>query len=229
MRLLLATAGLLSTLVLGACASSFDGTNVYFEFQKLAPLQRLLDADKTLNDQGVLAKAGICADDAYVAQYGHDHPELFDAFEYHAWATMNGSPVRLARFTVRECTLANEDTGLKQAVTTVSFVRDDQTGYPKKGTGSQVFGVVDQTQNGYPMGGAYMTTGTRLGGATEVFITKEPVPAPGEDLDLRPPSLVLMGGTVAEVSGIITGTLEPRVGLAHGMVTAIIVDRASAW
>jgi hypothetical protein len=196
------------------CGDYFDGSDLYFTFDQLAPLQTLTDADRAAS------APGACADDAYLAQ----HPDEDQQLEYNAWATLNGGPVLIARFTVRECTFVVTDTDVKKAVTSVRYSRDPD-GYPDPKTGSALYGVVNGIANALPSGGVAMKTDVRLDGASEIFVTREPV---GRDPATATPtaSAVLMEGDLVATSGVLKATLTKRLGGASGAVTVVVVDRS---
>jgi hypothetical protein len=153
-------------------------------------------------------------------------------FEYHAWATINDAPVRIARFVTRECTTSNQDDVFKNAVTTVSYTRvpDAQYAYPQKP--SEWYGIVNGVVNNIPSGGATIRTDVRMEGATEVFVTKETIPDGATEVDLAagPAGQLLMQGAVLKKSqGMMFATLNKVSGSANGIMTAIPADRVSAW
>ncbi|HEY3359077.1 MAG TPA: hypothetical protein VGQ83_37855 [Polyangia bacterium] len=171
---------------------------------------------------------GVCADEAYIAA----NPGQATDSEYRAWATINGGPVLLARFTVRECTFASGDKDLKNAITSIKYRRNAQTGYPAKATATEpasgLYGAVDTSLNAFLVGMGYMTTEVRLGGATEIFITKEPLGAPET---ASPSAIVIMSGPLHQEGDVYNARLD-KVSTslaASGNVTAIVINRSSAW
>lgn len=236
----------------GACTDYFQGTTLVFEFDKLPSLHRLPPLPETLPEGTTAAdfayeepvggnpgnpEGALCADDDYVAD--PVHASMIDTidvpyqqrFEYHAWATINDAPVRIARFTTRECTTSNQDTVIKNAITTVSFTRlsDAEYAYPKKP--SQWYGVVNAVISSVPSGGATILTPVRLDQATEIFVTREVIPDDALEVDLAsgPRGTVLMRGTPARVGLVYKATLAKVSGAASGLLTAIPADRVSAW
>ena len=189
---------------------------------KLDPL-----VDWTADDQKALGEtpvAGFCADDAYAAA----HPEVAKPYEYQAWAMINGGPVRIARFTVRRCTSTFNDKQVKRMITSVHYTRDDKWGYPDRASASASYGVVDDVIDAFPVGAANFTTDVRFDGATEFFVTREPIDAPESD----PPSIdqVLMKGTFTQNGDVYSAVLEKQtLNGPSGHVAAIVVNRISAW
>lgn len=198
------------------CGESFDGSNLYFTFAKLQALQTLADEDRQRAEDG---QGGLCADDAYLAE----HPDQDRPLEYRAWATINGGPVLLARFTVRECSFVVSDAVIKNAVTTLSYARDE-SGFPDARTGSDLYGVVDANINALPAGGVYMKTDVRLDKAREIFITRELRETDATAIPTA--SAVLMEGPLVATNGVLKAKLAKRVGDASGAVTVVVVDRA---
>ena len=224
----------------GGCMDYFDGNTLIFEFEKLPVLHRLpLPPDPFPTDANPLDYAydaklnptgQKCADDDYAAA----HPEGVDnlgvpyqqPYEYHAWATINGGPVRIAKFSTRECTTSNVDKIMKMAITTVSYTRlpEDQFAYPKKP--SEWYGIVNSVVSSVPSGGATIRTPVRLEQATEIFVTREPA---GVSDDLAPQGALLMRGDVVKDQLVLRATLAKVTGSASGIVTAIPADRVSTW
>jgi hypothetical protein len=240
----LALALLVAAAALGAgtCTDYFQGETLVFEFEKLPALHRLQPApdplpeganpldyayDAKLNPGGAL-----CADDDYATNPAH--VDVLDKinvpyqqpFEYHVWATINDGPVRIAKFTTRECTTSNQDDVIKKAITTVSYVRlpDAEYAYPKKP--SAWYGIVSDVVNSVPSGGATILTPVRLEQATEIFVTREDA---GVADTAGPMGTLLMRGDVVKKELVLTATLAKVSGLASGLVTAIPADRVSAW
>ncbi|MBI5482061.1 MAG: hypothetical protein HY906_24615 [Deltaproteobacteria bacterium] len=247
----LALALLVAAVALGSdsCTDYFRGTTLVFEFDKLPALHRIpelpetlpdgLDAtdfkyDSTKNPDGTLKnpEGALCADDAYAT--APEHADMLDEldvpyqqpYEYHAWATINGGPVRLARFSTRECTTSNQDLTIKNAITTVSYVRlpEEQNAYPEKP--SAWYGIVNAVVSSVPAGGATILTPVRLEQATEIFVTREDA---GVSDDSGPLGTLLMQGELATENLVMTATLKKVSGSASGLVTAIPADRVSAW
>jgi hypothetical protein len=247
-----------------SCSDYFDGTNLYFDFNKLDPLVKLVDADKdcgTITDEATCnlpdpppkghlgctwkwvddndhtqggtcqgTPAGLCADDDYIdgTRGFPAHSDQQPRYEYRAWATINGGPALLARFTVRECTVANTDNQLKKMITSIVYHRDPTYGYADRASKSAYYGVVDDVINAFPVGSAYMDTLVRMDNATEVFITEETLDAPetqGPD-----PRAVLMKGNLTQEGDVYSAVLS-KLSLSgpSGHVTAIVVNRTSAW
>ena len=213
-----------------SCGDYFRGTTLVFEFDRLPVLHKLNPQDAYHPDNN--PNGELCAEDAYVAAHKNETDQygaLYQQpYEYHAWATINGAPVRLARFTVRECTVSIEDKEIKMAVTSVSYQRlpPEQLGYAKKP--SQWFGVVNSTVSAVPASGAFIDTPVRIDeSATEIFVTREP-----ENIadTLGPQGPILMQGKlVPRGEGVYAATLTRVTGVASGAVAAIPADRANAW
>ncbi len=227
-RLPLALLALTATVPLaaGSCTDYFKGTTLVFEFDHLPALHRIALADMYTTSNPTGEK---CADDDYAAAHPDDVDDqgnLQQPYEYDAWATINGAPVRLARFSVRECSLNSGDTTIKNAVTTVSYERlpPAQYQYPKRP--SAWYGIVNQTVNSVPSGGATILTPVVIDQATEIFITRE---AAGVADTAGPEGTLLMLGDVVHENLVYKATLAKVSGGASGLVTAIPADRVSAW
>jgi hypothetical protein len=213
----LARLGALAALVGAAsCTDYFDGTDLYFVLSGKLPIQdRIADADLTATPPVV------CADESYLVL----HPEQRGAYEYHVWATVNGGPARLAKFTTRDCSYAALDPFSKPATTSVTYYRN-AFGYPDESKGSALYGVLSGLVNGFQIGGTHFATDVRLENATEVFITREPRGIP----DTTPPNdYVVMRGDLRVEGSTLSATLNPVNGRADGTLVAIPVERSSAW
>jgi hypothetical protein len=232
-----------AALAAGSCSDYFRGMTLVFEFEKLPVLHRLPALPDPLPDgtapedyayaEGTNDAGAKCADDDYVAVARHQ--EMVDdidvpyqqSLEYHVWATINGGPVRIARFVTRDCTTSAVDKIVKPAITTVSYTRlpDAEYGYPKKP--SEWYGIVNQVVSSVPSGGATILTDVRLDDATEVFITREESATVTETSG--PMGTLLMQGAVEKSSLVYKVTLKKVSGSASGLLTAIPADRVSAW
>jgi hypothetical protein len=221
-----------AALGVGSCADYFRGTTLILEFDKLPILHRILPADVWSEDNPTGA---LCADDDYVAAHPTETDDIGSLyqqrFEYHIWATINGGPVRLGRFSTRECTTSNQDTVIKGAVTTVSYVRlpDAEYAYPQKP--SEWYGIVNAVVSSVPSGGVTILTDVRLEQATEVFVTRQAIPEGATEVDLAtgPDGTLLMRGELVKQDLVLKATLAKVSGAASGLLTAIPADRVSAW
>lgn len=205
----------LAAALAASCADSFEGTDLYFELRNL-PVQRSLPEEDRLP-----LGSDLCADDAYFAR----RPPAEPLEEYDVWATIRGGPVRLARFVVRDCTTSVQDFEYKQAVTTVSYVREPRWGYPDEVAGSGWFGVVSGALT-IPIGGFALRTPVRVEDATQIFITREPE---GVLDEAQPSSNVLVSGLLERRGAVLFAELEKRSGNAEGVVTVVVTSRETLW
>jgi hypothetical protein len=225
--LMLAILAVLTALTGGSCTDYFQGTTLVFEFSSLPVLHKIREVDQY---SAVTGTGELCADDPYVAKT-RDEVDQFNnpyqqPYEYHAWATINGGPVRLASFTVRDCTVNSADFEIKPAVTTLSYTREPTFLSANADDGSRFYGSCDYVSAPILIGSATLTTEVRLEQATEVFLTRE---AAGIGAEKGPEGLLLMRGDLRRENQVFTATLDKVSGNATGLVTAIPADRVSAW
>ena len=225
---MLALLAAVTVLAGGSCTDYFKGTTLVFEFDSTLPkLHQLNPTD--------LANGDLCADDDYVKNHLTDVDQFNSPYqlpyEYHAWATINGGPVRLVRFSVRDCTVNSGDTEVKPAVTTVSYTREPAYLSANDKDGSLFYGAVDYFSAPVMLGGATMNTDVRLDQATEIFVTREEIPEGQTEVDLAngPQGTLLMRGDLVHENQVFTAKLDKVTGRASGLVTAIPADRVSAW
>jgi hypothetical protein len=227
--LMLAILAVLTALAGGSCTDYFQGTTLVFEFDNLPVLHKIRAQDQY---SAVTGTGELCADDPYVAQTLDDVDDFGNRYqqpyEYHAWATINGSPVRLARFTVRDCSVNSADFEIKPAVTTPSYTREPAYLSANDADGSKFYGSCDYVSAPILIGAATMTTEVRLGQATEVFLTREGEGL-ADDAGPQPDGVLLMRGDLRRENQVFTATLDKVNGNATGLVTALPADRVSAW
>ncbi len=223
---------LLAFTAVTGCTDYFQGTTLVFEFDQLDPLHQIKPEDQYSTASGT---GELCADDPYVASTWLDvnqfNQRYQQPYEYHAWATINGGPVRLVRFTVRDCTINSGDFEIKPAVTTINYTRDPTYLSANSEDGSHFYGSVNYVSAPVVLGSATMNTEVRLEQATEVFVTREEIPADATEVDLAtgPRGTLLMRGSLVRENQVITAKLDKVNGSATGLVTAIPADRVSAW
>jgi hypothetical protein len=214
------------------CTDYFQGTQLVFEFDNLPVLKKIRPEDQYAATTGT---GELCADDTYVSQHlgqADQFNNLYEQpYEYHAWATINGGPVRLARFMVRHCTVNSADTEIKPAVTTISYNREPAYLSADDKHGSQFFGSCNYVSAPILIGAATIYTEVRVDQATEFFLTREEVPEGQTEVNLAngPQGTLLMLGNVVHENAVYTATLDKISGNATGMLTAIPADRSSAW
>jgi hypothetical protein len=225
--LMLAILAALIALGSTGCTDYFKGTQLVFEFDNLPVLKKIRPEDQYSATTGT---GELCADDTYVSQHlgqADQFNNLYEQpYEYHAWATINGGPVRLARFMVRHCTVNSADTEIKPAVTTISYNREILYLSADDKHGSQFYGSCNYVSAPILIGAATIYTEVRVDQATEFFLTRE---AEGIGDDHGPEGTLLMLGNVVHENAVYTATLDKVSGNATGLLTAIPADRSSAW